>query len=476
MTSDCNNTTPKPLCGTCTSSSSLSTCGPGCLDIYNTSCIQYDGVNLSCLGVNTGIFLNDLFCTLNNDLCLLQANSGLVKVDDSDLNPGTLSDKLVAGSNIIITGIGAGDDRQLRIDAVIGGTVIDEKVKASATDQTSGYLDAKLSAGDCIIIQKINPGLNEKLEISVDWNCVLTNLISLPGFCTTINNCIPNSPAIVCPFITLANPGVSGNIATFSWTSSGTQFNVYIDGVLQPGMPTASNTFTSSALANGSHTVDVVATCNNGTPNRDSQTFLVNTVCPVPGQLVATINSGTASLNWVLDANVNNVSQLVQYKAVTSSSYITANSVSSVTTSASISGLNQNTLYNFRIVNNCLTGGPSPSTPVTTIEFTCPVVSLSTPNSGTISYSFPHLGGDVDSYVVKLLDGLGTTLIQSKNENGPFGATVTNSFNGLVSNTSYQVQVTVKASTFSRVCGNQTITTPNTPACPSITNLTSSVS
>lgn len=475
MTSDCNNTTPKPLCGTCTSTP-ITTCGGGCLDTYDTSCIQYDGVNLSCLGVNTGAFLNDVLCTLNNDLCLLQANSGLVKVDETDDNPGTLIDKLVAGANIILTGIGTGDSKQIRIDAVDGGVIIDQMVKASATDQTSGFLDAKLAAGECIIIQKVNPGLNEKLQLSIDWNCVFNKLSALPQFCNTIVNCIPAAPTSTCPSILLVNPSISGSVATVSWASSGTSFNVYIDGVIQPGMPTASLTYTTSALANGSHTVDVIANCNSGTPNKDTQTFLINTVCPVPNQLVATLLSGTASLNWVLDANANNISQDVQYKLSTSPTWITATSVSAITTSYNITGLNSNKIYNFRVVNNCAISGPSPSTAQTIVELTCPTVSLTAPNSATINYSFASLGGDIDNYTVELFDSAGTTLIQSKNQPGPFGATISNGFSGLTGNTTYKVKVTVHATTFNKVCGIQTITTPNTPACPAVSNVTSSAS
>lgn len=464
MASNCNNTT----------SSSSSTQTLGCLDTYGTSCVQYDGGNLVCSNIPTGTFLNDVLCSINNQLCTLTENSGLVKVDPSDTNPQTLIEKLVAGANIVLTGMGSGDSKQIRIDAILGGQIVDQLVKASATDQTSGYLDSKLSVAPCLIITKINPGLNEKLQVSIDWQCALNQLSQLPGFCTLVNNCIPNVPTVTCPFILLNSPNINGSVVTATWLSSGASYNVYVDGNLAPNMPTSSLTFTSSQLANGSHTIEVVALCNSGTPQRDQQVFLINTVCPVPNQVTALISGGVANLNWSLDTNSNNQNQIVQYKLNTAANYTTATSVNSITTTYSISGLNKNSIYNFQIVNNCSSGGPSPSTAVNAIEFTCPTVNL-TSTSSTVTYSFINLGGSIDTYVVTLLDSTGTNVIQTKNVTQPFSNTITDSFSGLSATTGYQVQVTVKAGQFNKNCAAQTITTSAIPACPSISNFTATI-
>jgi len=464
MASNCNNTT----------SSNNSNQTLGCLDTYNTSCIQYDGGNLICTDITTGTFLNDVLCSINNQLCTLEGNSGLIKVDETDTHPDTLIEKLVAGANIVLTGVGSGDTKKIRIDAILGGQIVDQLVKVSAIDQTSGYLDDKLIVGPCMYIQKVNPGLSEKLQVFIDWQCVLNQLNLLPGFCTLVNNCIPNAPTVTCPYILLNNPNISGSIITATWLSSGTSYNVYVDGNLAPNMPTNSLTFTSGNLANGSHTIEVVALCNSGTPQRDSQTFLVNTSCPVPSQLVAMINNGSAGLNWILDANSNNQSQTVQYKLNTSANYTIAASVNSVTTTYTISGLNKNSIYNFQIINNCSASGPSPSTPVSAIEFTCPTVNL-TSTSSTVIYSFVGLGGDIDTYIVTLLDSTGTNIIQTKTETLPFPSTITNTFSGLDSVTGYQIQVTVKAAQFNKVCTSQTVTTSAIPACPSISNFTATI-
>lgn len=473
MASNCNNIPPDNMCSSC----GTNTIGTqtGCLDIYNTSCIQYDGGNLLCAEVPKGTFLNDALCSINNVLCELQGNSGLVKIDSTDQHPDTLINKLVAGANIIITGIGSGDTKQLRIDAVLGGQIQDQYVKISSLDQSSGYLSDKIITGPCISLQKVNPGLNEKLRIVIDWNCVFNQISQLPGFCTVVNNCIPNAPSITCPFILLNNPNIVGSTLTSTWLSSGTSFNVYIDGILQPNMPTSALTYSLPNISNGSHTVEVVASCATGTPQRDSQTFLVNTTCPVPSSLSVTLSNGNANLSWNIDSNSNNGSEIVQYKYDSVSNWTTANTLPAGTTSTGITGLTQNKIYNFQVINNCGFGGPSPSTTLKSIELTCPSVNL-TSTSNSISYSFVSLGGDIDNYNLDLFDSTGNNLIQSKVETVPFASTITNKFTGLSSNTTYQVKVTVKAGTFNKTCGSQTITTPNVPSCPTLSNFSVTVS
>lgn len=467
MASNCASV-PASQCLSCTSTT-------GCLDIYNTSCVQYDGANLVCANIATGSPLNDAICGINNALCTLQEDSGLVKSNINDPKPGTLIDKLLAGANIVLTGIGSGDDQQIRIDAILGGQIQDQFVKISSIDQTAGYLSDKISTGPCITLQKVNPGLNEKLQLIIDWNCVLNQISQLPGFCTVVNNCIPNAPTITCPYIVLNNPNISGSAITTTWLSSGSSFNVYIDGLLQPNMPTSALTYTSGNLSNGSHTVEVVALCNSGTPQRDSQTFSINTTCPVPNQLTVGITGGNASLSWNLDSNVNNGPMTVQYKFSTVTGWTTATTLPSGSTSYAITGLNQNKIYNFQIINNCPSGGPSPSTVFSTIEFTCPTVNL-TFDSSSISYSFVGVNGDIDTYVATLFDSTGSTVIQTKTISAPFASTVIGTFSGLNASTQYQVKLTEKALTFSKDCNSQTVTTAAVPTCPTVSNVSGSMS
>lgn len=469
------NQTTSNLCNSCTNTLVNSPCETGCLDIYNTSCIQYDGVSLSCLSVNSGDYLNSVLCSINNQLCTVQSSAGKVAVDGNDTGPDFLANKLVAGANIVISGIGSGPSEQLVISAVLGGQIIDQFVKVSATDQAGGFLADKISFGPCLYATKLNPGFNETYQISIDFQCVLNQLVALPAWTTAVNSVITPGVPMTCPYIFLNNPTISGTSATFTWSSNGVNYNVSVDGVIQPGMPTTTTTYTSTPLTNGSHTVTVTPICNGGTPNSASQTFLINTVCPVPNGLSVGITGGTASLTWSLTSSANNINQTVQYKPTTSSTWITAIVAPPLTTSYAIAGLLTNKLYDFQIINNCSTGGPSPSTAQTTIQFTCPNVSL-TSTSSSISYSFANLGGDISSYTMNLYDTTGLVLVQSKTEAGPFASSINNTFSGLNPNTNYKLQVIVNAGVYNSTCAQQSISTTNAPACPSITNLNGTVS
>src|SRR5690349_11625367 len=122
--SNCHN--PCNSCGQCqcTCSNTL-----GCLDIYDTSCINYNGLPLNCFGVTeTNVNINSLLEAAHSKVCTLIQNSGFVKVDSGDSYPKSLIDKLEAGANIILTGTGTGQNKKIRIDAILGGLQVDEKV------------------------------------------------------------------------------------------------------------------------------------------------------------------------------------------------------------------------------------------------------------------------------------------------------------------------------------------------------------
>lgn len=111
-----------------------------------------------------------------------------------------------------------------------------------------------------------------------------------------------------------------------------------------------------------------------------------------------------------------------------------------------------NTLYVWKAISNC--GGSPPSTPYATYEYanlTCPSLTI-TPAETSIGYSFTHVGGSVDKYVVKLYDSTGTVLIATNTHTPAFATPVTGSFTGLAASTSYRVQVTVYIGTYTRTC------------------------
>lgn len=84
-----------------------------------------------------------------------------VALNDADLSPGTLFDKVAQGANITLD-FGTINAGKLTISSS-AGAVNDEKVKATATDPTAGYLDGKLTGGSnggiTIGVSASSPGL-----------------------------------------------------------------------------------------------------------------------------------------------------------------------------------------------------------------------------------------------------------------------------------------------------------------------------
>lgn len=468
--SNCHN--PCNSCGKCECKCSHTY---GCLDIYDTSCINYNGIPLNCFGVTeTNVNLNSLLEAAHSKVCLLIQNMGFVKVDVSDSYPKSLIDKLEAGANIVLTGTGSGSNKKIKIDAVLNGQNVDEKVKASPTDNTPGYLENKLIVGDCMNIVKTGSGLDEKLRVVIDWNCALSKIATSAAFCDIVKTCTGGTQTQVCPSISLNSPAVSGDDVTVSWVSTALQYNVYVDGVILSGMPVGGTNYTINNLVNGTHTIQVSALCVNGSANSATTNVVINTTCPTASGLVATLGGGSASLTWIAASGVNVIDQAVQYKLRTASAWTTATTLSAGATANTINGLNPNVIYDFRILTNCSVGGPTPSSINSNIQTTCPAVTL-TPTTTGISYSFSNVGGSVTQYKLELLNNTGTSVLQTKTESAPFASTVTNTFTGLTQGTNYQVRITVIAQEFSRGCNPQAISTSVPESCPTPTGLTGTV-
>jgi hypothetical protein len=122
-----------------------------------------------------------------------------------------------------------------------------------------------------------------------------------------------------------------------------------------------------------------------------------------------------------------------------------------------------NTIYDFRVVNLCSFGGPTSGTTFQAVNLTCPTVTV-TPTYNSVSFSFSNLGASVTEYRVDLLNAAGSLVLAFKNITAT-GGTMSDSFVGLSASTGYQLRVTVKAGTFSKVCGASSFTTAALPSC-----------
>lgn len=146
------------------------TCAPcnlyddcGCLNPNTFGCTTYSGTALPCLDVANGEDGDSILAKIEAEVC----NIGKVKIDDNDTCPEGLIDKLEAGLNIVLTQVGTGCDKVIRIDATEGGVPVDVNAKVSADDTTTGYLYDKIQTGTYLSKVIVSPAGNEKLKLDV---------------------------------------------------------------------------------------------------------------------------------------------------------------------------------------------------------------------------------------------------------------------------------------------------------------------
>lgn len=177
------------------------------------------------------------------------------------------------------------------------------------------------------------------------------------------------------------------------------------------------------------------------------------------------------TLTWTAGAGA--ATQNVQYKLATSSTWITHETVAGNITTSSILGLEDNKIYDFRVITNCAGGTPTGSPATQQIKITCPVVTA-TPSDVSIAYSFPELGGSITAYTVKLYNSDGSQELASQ---APTGTTTrSGTFTGLTQSTGYKIRVIVTAGSFTKTdCAFVDVTTTATPACNAPTDVTASV-
>jgi hypothetical protein len=174
-------------------------------------------------------------------------------------------------------------------------------------------------------------------------------------------------------------------------------------------------------------------------------------------------------LTWTPAGGLNSTGQQVQYKDVVSPDWVTVATVSRTTSSYTISSLNYNVIFEFRIISICTYGGPSPSNSFRSINISCPTVTVN-PSYDSVSFSFEQLGASITDYQVDLLSGVDSSMIASQtiHTTNP----VTGSFSGLTFSTSYQLVITPRAAEFTRECPPIPFTTTALPICYPPTDLT----
>lgn len=248
----------------------------------------------------------------------------------------------------------------------------------------------------------------------------------------------------------LASSSVTSSSATVSWAAVTGATSYAVDYKLNSSATWTSfstaQTTTSSNLtgltASSLYDWRVSATCASGTTAFSSAQFTTTAMaaCNAPTGLSSTVTSSSATVSWTAVSGA--VSYAVDYKLNTSSIW-TSVSTAQTTTSATISGLNALTLYDWRVTTNCSSGSSTASAAQFTtsantgcqsaydvstngtisgaavIPFNTSVTGLISPsgdldyykftitNSGTITITLTTLPKDYD---LKLVNSAGTQL------------------------------------------------------------------
>ena len=147
-----------------------------------------------------------------------------------------------------------------------------------------------------------------------------------------------------------------------------------------------------------------------------------------------------AHLTWTPGGGVE---QDVQYRRLGEESYIVFSTVGGSVTSADIGGLDDNTVYEFQIVNRCFSDLQTGSTSVYGADVTCPSLSVAEQTALSLTVSFTHLGGDISSYGVELYELPGETFVSS-DDILSFPSPVEYTFTGLTSGVYYRIKVIPK--------------------------------
>lgn len=190
-------------------------------------------------------------------------------------------------------------------------------------------------------------------------------------------------------------------------------------------------------------------------------------------------NAPQSVISWTPAGGSNSLNQTVQYKATDSSTWITFNTVSSSIATITITGLVNNTIYDFQVIDNCSVGGPVPSTVIHAIQFACVTLAL-TPTYNSVAAGFTLNGiVDITKVDVVLLANDNTTILATQIITSPANTSYTNTFTGLNNSTNYNVRLNFYAgSTFaySNSCPSTAVTTSSAPVCAAPTNVTAVLS
>lgn len=181
------------------------------------------------------------------------------------------------------------------------------------------------------------------------------------------------------------------------------------------------------------------------------------------------------TINWTPPGPLNCISQTVQYRDVSlGGSWEFYISVGPSVGTTTVLALDDNTIYEFRIVNECIYGGTVPSdTTIDGYKIICPVLTVVPAYSVldgytvTVNWSVPTGVFLYTTYDFYLMDSTGVSVIDSQLGETTVSPSVQSFiFSGLTAATTYQIHVDVNLDTFIKTdCLNKTFTTAAAVVC-----------
>lgn len=157
-----------------------------------------------------------------------------------------------------------------------------------------------------------------------------------------------------------------------------------------------------------------------------------------------------ANLTWT-PAVGELLNQVVRYRVLGDLVWIEAATVGPAVNNYQITGLLSNVIYEFNIQSVCGGLGAVNSLPDTAVFLTCPVITM-TPGASSLTFSFDHLGGDVDSYDIVLTTSLDVPVPGTAETISSPSGNISRTYTSLPPAETYKFKLTVNAGEFSLEC------------------------
>jgi hypothetical protein len=175
------------------------------------------------------------------------------------------------------------------------------------------------------------------------------------------------------------------------------------------------------------------------------------------------------ALKWTPAGGVNSTGQQIEYRKKGTTSWIVFSSLPPTTSTATVTGLLDNTIYEFRVINMCAVGGNIPSGVFETIIFTCITVTA-THTYDSITVNFSPLGADIVKYDVILVETNAIYTVENPSGN------VSYTFSGLTPATPYSIKVILYTNSFVKTnCPVQVVNTDQLPECNAPSGVTAEI-